>query len=168
MSVDMTATITAYLGLGSNLGNRQANIRQAIELLGRKTAIERISSLYETQPWGFKDQPLFLNIVCQVRTGMSPRSLLELAKNVENALGRVPSFRNSPRIIDVDILTYGDRVIEEPDLSIPHPQIPKRAFVMVPLAEIAPDAMHPKEGKTMKQLAAKAKGKGKVRHWVEP
>lgn len=164
----MVKMVTAYLGLGSNLGDRRGNITKALELLGRKARIETKSSLYESEPWGYRDQPMFLNAVCQVRTTLSPWSLLEIIKIIERDLGRVRSFPNAPRTIDIDILCYGNQIITDPDLTIPHPHMLERAFVMVPLADIAPKTKHPKEGKTMKQLAAKTKGKGKLRPWAEP
>ncbi|MEW6033575.1 MAG: 2-amino-4-hydroxy-6-hydroxymethyldihydropteridine diphosphokinase [Chloroflexota bacterium] len=159
---------TAYLGLGSNLGDRSANIRRALELLGERVTVERVSSLYETEPWGYERQPLFLNAVCRVSTALSPRRLLLLVKGTEKAMGRSPSFRNAPRPIDIDILLYENRTVAQPDLAIPHPRMLERAFVLVPLAEVAPELAHPEEGKTMRELASKTKDKQKVRPYIEP
>lgn len=157
-----------YLGLGSNLGDRRVNICRALELLAERVAVEQVSSLYETEPWGYKEQPTFLNAVCRVTTDLTPRDLLALVKDIERQMGRAPSFRNAPRPIDIDILLYDNRVVAEPDLSVPHPRLVERAFVLMPLAEIAPELVHPQEGKTMKQMASRAKGKETVRPHVDP
>jgi 2-amino-4-hydroxy-6-hydroxymethyldihydropteridine diphosphokinase len=157
--------VTAYLGLGSNLGDREGNIAKAINLLSQKVRVERVSSLYETDPVGYKEQPLFLNAVCCISTELSPQRLLALVKGIENLLGRVSSFPNAPRIIDVDILFYGDQVIETPELTIPHPHLPERAFVLVPLAEIAPGLMHPQKGRSAAGLLEEVKERGGVRKW---
>ncbi|MBI2854655.1 MAG: 2-amino-4-hydroxy-6-hydroxymethyldihydropteridine diphosphokinase [Chloroflexi bacterium] len=153
----------AYLGLGSNIGDREDNINKALRLICQRVAVEKVSSLYESEPWGYHDQPDFLNAVCRTTTNLSPRELLALAKEIERSLGRKPRFRNAPRPIDIDILLYENMVIVEADLVIPHPRMVERAFVLVPLAEIAPEAVHPQEGKTVEELAAKVKDKDKVR-----
>ncbi len=135
--------VTAYLGLGSNLGDREDNLRRALSLLGERGEVTSLSSVYETEPWGYAEQPSFLNMACGFRTSLSPRGLLALAQDVEARLGRVPTVRYGPRTMDVDILLYGDLVVDTPELRIPHPGIPERAFVLAPLVEIAPDAEHP-------------------------
>ena len=155
-------TTTAYLGLGSNLGDREDNLRRALSLLGQKVSFTAISSVYETEPWGYASQPAFLNLVCAVETVLSPQGLLEVAQGVERDLGRVPAFQYGPRTKDVDILLYGDEVMETPDLRIPHPRFPERAFVLVPLAEIAPGIIHPALGKSMAELLEAVSGKEKV------
>lgn len=158
----------SYLGLGSNMGDRRANLCRALELLAERLTVEQVSSVYETEPWGYRDQPRFLNLACRVSGNLSPRQLLELAKDIETRLGRSPGFRNAPRPIDIDVLMYDNGVIAEPDLSVPHPRLAERAFVLVPLAEIAPGLVHPEEGKMMKELASRAKGKEGVRPWSDP
>ena len=144
--------VTAYLGLGSNLGNRQNNLDRAIDFLTRRLRVERISSIYDTEPVGHINQPRFLNQVCQVSTGLEPMALLAFVKGIESKLGRLPQTSNAPRPIDIDILLSNGQVIETPELVIPHPRMTERAFVLVPLAEIAPDLVHPVAVKTIKEL----------------
>ncbi len=144
--------ITVYLGLGSNMGNRQQNLDWALDYLSHRLRMGQTSSIYETEPVDNTDQPRFLNMVCQIYTTLAPTALLVLAKGIENKLGRVPTKPNSPRPIDIDILLYGEQIIDTPELTIPHPRMAKRAFVLIPLAEIAPDAVHPTSDKTIKKL----------------
>jgi len=143
---------TVYLGLGSNLGNRRENLDKALDFLGQRLRIGQVSSLYDTEPVDNLDQPRFVNMVCQVFTRLSPEELLTLAKGIELKLGRVGGSSNDPRPIDIDILFHGDRVIERENLVIPHPRLVQRAFVLVPLAEIAPGLIHPVNGKTVREL----------------
>ena len=134
--------VTAYLGLGANLGDRQANLRAATALLesvGRCRVIAR-SSIYETRPVGITDQPDFLNAVVAVETSLCPEALLELCLSVEKRLGRQRTIRWGPRVIDIDILLYDGIQVRTDNLIVPHPELAKRAFVLVPLAEIAPEA----------------------------
>ena len=157
--------MTAYLGLGSNLGDRQLNLVKAIELLAQWVQIEQLSSLYETEPVGYREQPCFLNAVCQLTTSLTPEDLLALAKHVEAALGRMPSFPDAPRPVDIDILFYGNRVINSPQLTIPHPRLEERAFVLVPLAEIAPDLAHPVSGRKVREMVERVEGLEGVKRW---
>jgi 2-amino-4-hydroxy-6-hydroxymethyldihydropteridine diphosphokinase len=149
---------TAYLGLGSNLGDRGGNLRQALTLLSLKVNLEDVSSVYETEPEGYKEQPLFLNLVCRITTDLCPEELLHLAKEIETKMGRVPSFPNAPRIMDIDILFYEDKIMETPNLTIPHPRLQDRAFVLIPLAEIAPDLINPRLRQSVAELAKDVKG----------
>ncbi|MBI3163527.1 MAG: 2-amino-4-hydroxy-6-hydroxymethyldihydropteridine diphosphokinase [Chloroflexi bacterium] len=142
----------AYLSLGSNMGNRLANLKAAINNLAPQMDLKRKSSVYETPPWGFTDQPGFLNQVVKVKTYLEPPTLLAHIKRLETALGRVPSFENGPRLIDIDILFFDDAILDTATIAIPHPRLHKRAFVLVPLAELDPDLMHPVLRKTVIEL----------------
>ena len=144
--------VTVYLGLGSNMGNRQDNLDRALEFLSQRLRLGKVSSIYDTEPIGNTSQPRFLNLVCQVYTRLAPMELLALAKGIESKLGRTFSKSKTPRPIDIDILFYDDQVIEAPELVIPHPRLTERAFVLVPLAEIASDLVHPVNDKTIKEL----------------
>lgn len=141
-----------YLGLGSNVGNRLANLRMALRLLTPLCRVEETSSLYETAPAGVEDQPSFYNAVCRVTTGLEPRGLLRHVKGVESQIGRRPGVHWGPRPIDIDVLLYGDTVVEEPDLVVPHPRLAERGFVLAPLAELAPRLRHPTLKKTVRRL----------------
>ncbi len=143
-----------YLALGSNLGDRDANLRAALAALQPQVLIDRVSSVYDTAPQLVLDQPRFHNIVCSGRTRLDPLALLHLAKDIERELGRVPGPRYGPRLIDIDLLLYDDEAIATPELTIPHPRMAERAFVLVPLAEIAPDLLHPILHAEIKSLAA--------------
>ena len=142
-----------YLALGSNLGDRRKQLLTALEQLQAIVAIQAISSLYETEPIGYLDQPRFLNLVCSGFTRLSAPMLLQAAKEIEVTQGREPSFRNAPRPIDIDILLYDDEQIQLDNLVVPHPRMKERAFVLVPLAEIAPDRVLPGDGQTVQELA---------------
>ena len=144
-----------YLGLGSNLGDRQANIEKALKLLNDTLQIELVSSIYETEPVGYVEQPMFLNAVCCGQTELGPLQLLSLVKGIEASLGRVSSFPNAPRTIDLDIIFYGSMIMQTPELTIPHPRLEERAFVLIPLLEIAPDLRHSVSGESIKNLAAR-------------
>lgn len=132
-----------YLGMGANLGDRQGNLVQAIQSIRASASVESIASFYETKPVGYLEQPDFLNTACQITTDLSPLELLHFLKQIERQMGRQASFRNAPRPIDIDILLYDDLVLDTPELIIPHPRMTDRAFVLVPLAEIAPTVIHP-------------------------
>lgn len=145
---------TAYLCLGSNLGDREKNLIRALSLLSQEVNFEKTSSIYETEPVGYKEQPFFLNLVCRVTTDLNPQELLHLAKTIEHKMGRMPSGQvNSARLIDIDILFYDSQIIKTKDLIIPHPRLAERAFVLIPLAEIASELVHPKLGKSIAELA---------------
>jgi 2-amino-4-hydroxy-6-hydroxymethyldihydropteridine diphosphokinase len=144
----------AYLSLGSNLGDRAANLRAALAQLKEAGSLRAVSSLYETQPVDVPDQPWFLNCVAAIETGKTPRQLLRFVLSIEAALGRFRLHDKGPRKIDIDVLLFGDRVLEEPGLIIPHPTMQRRRFVLEPLAEIAPEARHPVLKKTARELLA--------------
>jgi len=154
-----------YLCLGSNLGDREKNLAQALALLSQEAKLEKVSSVCETEPVGYKEQPFFLNVVCQITTNQNPWELLRLAKTIETRMGRAPSFPNAPRPIDIDILFYDNKVIKTQDLTIPHPRLADRAFVLIPLAEIASELIHPELHKTIAELADKVRGRSAVRKW---
>ena len=156
---------TVYLCLGSNMGDRQDNLDRAVELLSQRLRLGEVSSIYDTEPVGNTNQPRFLNLVCQVYTRLAPTDLLTLIKGIETKLGRSPGKTNAPRPIDIDILLYDDQVVDTPELVIPHPRMTERAFVLVPLAEIAPDAVHPVNGKTTQQLLKMVTEKQGILKW---
>ena len=132
-----------YLALGSNMGNRLSNLKAAVLNLTPQMMVKQKSSVYETPPWGFTEQDAFLNQVVKVTTYLEPEPLLRHLKRMETALGRVPNFQNGPRVIDIDILFFDNMIINTPPLVVPHPRLHERAFVLVPLAEIEPDFIHP-------------------------
>jgi 2-amino-4-hydroxy-6-hydroxymethyldihydropteridine diphosphokinase len=165
-------TVTAYLGLGTNLGRRPQNLSQALRMLGISPAVQfvRSSSVYETAPWGYTDQPRFLNCAVEVSTRLSPAELLDLVKRIEREQGRQENFRYGPRLIDIDILLYGRDTIHlrRPDLQVPHRHMTERAFVLVPLSEIAPDMVHPTLNFPVNKLLEKVAGIEDVRLWGPP
>lgn len=134
----------AYIGIGSNLGDRQENCLHAIYLLEKKgIIIKKRSSMYETEPWGIKEQPNFINMAIEIETYLNPKELLKILKKVESEIGREESSKWGPRSIDLDILLFNDLIFIEDDLKIPHPLMHERSFVLRPLCEIAPDKIHP-------------------------
>jgi 2-amino-4-hydroxy-6-hydroxymethyldihydropteridine diphosphokinase len=142
--------ITAYVGLGSNLGDRERLVRDAAALIG----CTRLSAIIETEPWGYESQPRFLNAVAEVETGLEPRPFLTHLLDIESRLGRERvGPRWGPRTIDLDLLLFGDRVVEEPDLVVPHPRLLERLFVLEPLAELAPGLVIPGNGTVAAALA---------------
>lgn len=156
---------TAYIGLGSNLGNRQENLRTALTELGRMPTITvtQVSSLYETAPVGVTEQPEFLNAVAALETALPATDLLDVLLNLENKMGRVRTVRWGPRVIDLDLLLYGDAQIALPFLTVPHPRLRERAFVLVPLAEIAPQRTLPGDRRTVQEIAEYFAGNGNIR-----
>jgi len=154
-----------YLALGSNLGNRAANLKEAIASLPPQMEVKAKSDVYETPPWGFADQEMFLNQALRVDTYLKPEPLLKHLKRLEMALGRKKSFPNGPRLIDIDILLYDDLVLFSPALTIPHPRMHERGFVLVPLMDIAPGLVHPVRKKSIRELALFAEVSG-IRKFV--
>jgi 2-amino-4-hydroxy-6-hydroxymethyldihydropteridine diphosphokinase len=147
-------THTIYLALGSNLGDRVQNLKAAITALPPQMVLKAKSNIYETLPWGFEDQPKFLNMVLKAETYLGPEPLLKHLKRLEIALGRQPSFRNGPRLIDIDILLYDDLVLNTTNLTIPHPHMHERGFVLLPMMDIAPDLIHPVTKKSVREMLA--------------
>src|SRR4030042_4456929 len=140
----------AYIGIGSNLGDREGNCLHAIELLQKKgITVTKSSSLYETEPWGLKDQPYFINMAIEIETELEPKELLRKLKDTEREVGREESLKWGPRIIDLDILLFDNIILNENTLKIPHPLMHERNFVLRHLCEIAPDVKHPLLGKTI-------------------
>ena len=158
--------VTVFLGLGSNLGDRQNNLNLAIDFLKERIKIEKASPVYDTAPVGNINQPRFLNMVLQISTRLPANTLLFMVKGIEAKLGRVPI--DTPRPIDIDILFYDDQVINTPpQLIIPHPRLAERAFVLMPLADIAPDFIHPVSKKTVRQMRTEVEGKEGVKLFSE-
>ena len=149
-----------YLALGSNLGNRLENLKQAMAALTPQLEVKSKSQVYETPPWGYEDQPKFLNQVIKAETYLDPERLLKHLKRLEVALGRKASFPNGPRLIDMDLLFYDDLVLNKPSLVIPHPRLHERAFVLLPLMDIAPELVHPVTGKTVREMAEQCNMEG--------
>ena len=152
------------LALGTNLGDRPGNLRAAIAALPPVVTVLERSFVYETLPWGMTDQPSFLNMVIKGETGQKPQELLKNLKELETRLGRIPSIHYGPRKIDIDILFYDDLVFDSPDLILPHPHMQERAFVLVPLSDLAPEYLHPVLGKTIRQLLAQVDTTGVKRY----
>jgi len=148
-----------FLSLGSNIGEREAQLRQAIERLeAAGVQVVRTSSVYETEPQDLREQPWFLNLVLEVETGLAPIQLLATILEIEESMGRKREVPKGPRSIDIDILLYGDGIVETEDLQIPHPRLARRRFVLEPLAELAPDLRHPQSNRTMRDLLREVMG----------
>ncbi len=141
-----------FFGIGTNLGRREQNIRQALAGLAHFCQITAVSSLYETLPWGVTAQPGFLNLCAAAMTELTPHTLLARLKQLEMAMGRQVTYRWGPRLIDIDILLYNDLIMHDDRLTIPHPRLPERAFVLTPLVEIASAVRHPQTGKTLAEM----------------
>lgn len=144
--------VKAFIAFGSNRGNREENIDRALTLLKKRCTIIKKSSVHETTPVGYTDQRNFLNGVLMVETALSPEELLHFLQKIEKMLGRIRRIKNGPRTIDLDILFYNDVIIDTEDLTVPHPRIHKRLFVLEPLSEIAPGFVHPVLEKTIREL----------------
>jgi len=153
-----------FLGIGTNLGDREQNLRDALALINQQIGrVLASSSVYETEPWGFETDNSFLNMAVKVRTPLSPYCLLKETESIETILGRIRDKKHYiSRIIDVDILFYGEDIIDEISLSIPHPRITERRFVLVPLNEIAPGFIHPVIKKTVSSLLLSCPDTGRV------
>jgi 2-amino-4-hydroxy-6-hydroxymethyldihydropteridine diphosphokinase len=149
---EITMDHIIYLALGSNIDDRLANLKQAVTSLSPQMEVKKKSHVYETLPWGYTDQPKFLNQVLMAKTYLEPERLLRHLKRLEVALGRKASFRNGPRLIDIDILFYDDIVLETPDLILPHPRLHERGFVLLPMMDIAPDLVHPVKNKSIREM----------------
>ena len=157
-------THTVYIALGTNLGERLNNLLAAIEAMAPEVSVLAESHIYETPPWGYEDQPAFLNMVVKAETGLEPEALLNFLKQLEVELGREQNFRWGPRLIDLDILFYDDLILDTPPLVIPHPRLHERAFVLVPLADVAPDLTHPVFQRSVNDLLVEIDPQGIARH----
>jgi 2-amino-4-hydroxy-6-hydroxymethyldihydropteridine diphosphokinase len=146
--------VEVLLGLGGNVGDPGRQLVAAVDALGAVLTVTALSSVYRTAPVGFAEQPDFLNLVLVGRTALEPEALLDAAQGVERAMGRVRTFRNAPRPIDIDVLAYGERIVRAARLTVPHPALHERAFVLVPLAEAAPAWRHPLLRSTARELLA--------------
>ena len=141
-----------FLSLGTNLGDRRRNLQQAVQRLGAGMTVTAVSPVYETEPWGETDQPAFLNICLAAATDLSPQETLAFIKQIETDLGREATYRWGPRLIDIDILFFADQIADEANLTIPHASLAERAFVLAPLADIAPNWAHPATGQTVAEM----------------
>ncbi len=156
-----------YLGLGSNLGDKSANIGRAVELLGEISRVHQVSSLFKTEPAGNPDQDWFLNCAVEIETALEPRRLLAAALAIERKLKRIRKVKDGPRTIDIDILFYGPLVVDESGLAIPHPRLHQRLFVLAPLREICPGFVHPVLEQTVKELAVRLQDQGGVERFAD-
>jgi 2-amino-4-hydroxy-6-hydroxymethyldihydropteridine diphosphokinase len=157
---------TTYLSLGSNVGDRARNLRDAMAALGRAgVQVVRVSSLYETEPVDYLDQAWFLNMAIEAETELGALELLRALRQIETQMGSKKVIAKGPRLIDVDILLYGDQVIDTPELQVPHPRMHLRRFVLEPLAEIAPNARHPVSGLTAIEMLARTPDNSAVRRF---
>jgi 2-amino-4-hydroxy-6-hydroxymethyldihydropteridine diphosphokinase len=141
-----------FLGLGTNLGDREQNLRAALERLRQIVEVEVISRIYESEPVGYLEQPDFWNLVLRIRTNLEPAELFRRVKQIERDLGRTDAFRNAPRLIDIDILAFDQLVLHDDQLDIPHARLHERSFVLLPLAEIAPEFRHPETNATVNEM----------------
>ena len=151
----MVGTVTACIALGSNLDDPREQVRRGFEALATlpQNRLLARSRLYRTPPWGITEQPDFINAAARVETSLTPRALLDALRTIECRAGRVRGVRNGPRVLDLDLLLYGDRIVDEPDLVVPHPRLHERAFVLLPLADVAPELDVPGHGRVRDLLA---------------
>jgi 2-amino-4-hydroxy-6-hydroxymethyldihydropteridine diphosphokinase len=155
---------TVYLALGSNIGNREANLRESIRLISESgVQISKLSSIYETEPLDYLDQPWFFNAVLEAQTNLPVQELLAALRQIESRMGSKKPFPKGPRLIDLDILLYGNDIVDMPDLQIPHPRMLQRNFVLAPLAEIAPTFCHPSWPASAAELLARSPDKSIIR-----
>ena len=169
----MSAMATAYIGLGANLGDRAGTLREAVRRLGDLGQATRVSSLYETAPVGFVEQPAFLNAVVELQTDLDTAELIAALLGIEASQGRTRSFRNAPRTLDLDLLLLDDVVLSSEGVQVPHPRLHERLFVLTPLAEIVPDLIHPVFHQSVKQLKGALVAQDDVERvagpgWVSP
>jgi 2-amino-4-hydroxy-6-hydroxymethyldihydropteridine diphosphokinase len=153
----------AFILAGANLGDREANLKFALDSLAKGGTVVKTSSRYETEPVGFLDQPWFLNLAIELETKLAPYVLLSFCQGIEASCGRIRTFPNAPRTLDLDILLYGDIVVSEKDLVIPHPRLQERRFVLEPLAQIAPEIVHPVLKKSIRFLLETCSDTARVR-----
>lgn len=165
--METTELARVFIALGSNLGDRSRNLQDAIECLSPKVQVTDQSPIYETEPWGYTDQPQFLNQVIAGRTSLPPDELFDYLKTIEIKLGRKPAVRFGPRLIDLDLLFYNALIYNSAELTIPHPRLQERAFVLVPLADIAPDIIHPVQKKTVSEILSHLDRSGVTRFDLE-
>jgi 2-amino-4-hydroxy-6-hydroxymethyldihydropteridine diphosphokinase len=151
--------VKVFLSLGSNLGDRRANLKKALRLLGDNIEVAEVSSVYDTEPVGVGEQPRFLNMICCINTDIGPLQLLSLVKGIESDMGRNLNLVDAPRMIDIDIIFYGDAIMDSPELTVPHTRMRERAFVLIPFAEIAPEVVHPVTGERVDEMVARVEGK---------
>ena len=147
--------VTVFLGLGTNVGDRAANLEQALRRIDAVARVEAVSSIYETEPVGYREQPDFWNIAARCTTELPAQQLMAELLQIELAMGRQRTFKNAPRLIDIDILLYDDVIMSDRDLELPHPRMHERAFVLRPLVEIAPGIEHPRSGVRYAELLAR-------------
>ena len=158
----------AHIGLGSNQGDRLANLESAIALLRQQVQVTGLSPIYETEPVGFAEQSWFLNAVAEVDTALAPQALFAVLQEIESCLGKATPFPNGPRTIDLDLLLYDSELLAEPALTVPHPRLHERRFVLMPLADVAPDAVHPLSKHSIASLLASLPEGPEVRAWTGP